>query len=130
MEKFDYTFRVHAGDSDYMGLMYHANYVDYFERARVEWFIHLGINLAELAEQQIFFPVANLSIDYIRPVYFKEKAVIKSDITRVGKVSLLFDQHMYNGDVLAAKTKVKVGCVGEGFKPAVIPDFVKEKLYA
>lgn len=128
MEKCEYRFRVHAGDTDYGGVMYHANYIDFFERARVEWFNQLGINLAEWARQKIFFPVASLSIDYLRPVFFNDELVIKSDIVKAGQVSLVFEQRMLKGDALISTITAKVGCVDEAYKPVSIPTPIQEIL--
>lgn len=128
MEKFDYLFRVHAGDTDYGGVMYHANYIDFFERARVEWFNHLGVNLAEWARQRIFFPVATLTIDYLRPVFFNDALLIKSDIVKAGHVSIQFEQSMFKGDDLIARIAVKIGCVDDSYKPVSIPNSIREIL--
>lgn len=128
MEKFDYQFRVHAGDTDYGGVMYHANYIDFFERARVEWFNHLGVNLADWARQRIFFPVASLSIDYLQPVFFNDALLIKSDIVKAGRVSILFEQSMLKDHDVIAKIRVKVGCVDDSHKPVSIPERIQEML--
>jgi|LauGreSuBDMM15SN_2_FD.fasta_scaffold30202_2 acyl-CoA thioester hydrolase len=130
MEKFDYTFRVHAGDTDYGGVMYHANYIDFFERARVEWFNHVGINLAEWARQRIFFPVATLTIDYLRPVFFNDALLIKSDIIKAGQVSIQFEQGMFKNNELVAKIAVKIACVDDTYKPVAIPSSIRETLIA
>ena len=128
MKSFEYQFRVHAGDTDYGGVMYHPNYIDFFERARVEWFIHLGINLAELAKDGFLFPVASLSVDYLKPVFFNDVAVINSCITRVGKVSIVFAQGMFKDDVCVARATVKVGCINREHRPVVLMDNIMQIL--
>ncbi len=128
MEKFDYQFCVHAGDTDYSGVMYHANYIDFFERARVEWLNHLGINLAEWARQKFFFPVASLSIDYLQPVFFNDVLLIRSDIIKTGNVSIVFEQSMFKDGKSIAKIQAKVACVDDSYKPVVIPESIREIL--
>lgn len=121
MEKFDYQFRVHAGDTDYGGVMYHPNYIDFFERARVEWFNALGVNLADWARKGVFFPVATLTVDYLKPTFFNDSLLIKSEILKTGRVSILFDQEMFKGIDLVSRLAVKVGCVDANQKPVAIP---------
>ena len=128
MEKFDYHFRVHAGDTDYGGVMYHPNYIDFFERARVEWFNSLGVNLADWARKRIFFPVATLTIDYLQPTFFNDPLLIKSEMTKVGRVSIIFEQEMFKGIDLVSRLVVKVGCVDDLKKPMAIPSEIQDAL--
>ena len=65
--EFFWETRVYYEDTDAGGIVYHANYLKFFERARSEWLISLGVDQAELQEQRVGFVVKAIDINYIEP---------------------------------------------------------------
>lgn len=127
--QYDHAFRVHAGDTDFAGVMYHPNYIDFFDRARLEWFNHLGVDLSVWAREQIFFPVASVTVDYLEPVFYNDEVLVKSQLLTCGRVSLLFLQELWNQNQrCVARAKIKIGCVDHTRRPCLIPSDIKEKL--
>jgi acyl-CoA thioester hydrolase len=74
-ESFDIELRVRYGETDQMGVVYHANYLDWFEVGRTEWMRQSGVTYRELEDQGLLLPVTEASIKYI--------ASAKYDLVRV-----------------------------------------------
>ncbi len=125
---FYYPFTVHFPDTDAGGLMYHGRYVELYDRARFEMFNEVGINLAKLAHEHIFFPVADLHIRYLKPLVLNQQVLVESSLIRVGKVTLYFQQSVCDRADKGFKISyadVKIGCLRAG-KIAQIPQQIKE----
>ncbi len=92
-QSFILPIRVYYEDTDAGGVVYHSNYLKYFERARTEWLRQLGYELDELAEkEQLVFVVRSLSCDYLRPAVFNDELFISAEIIKAGKTSIIFQQ--------------------------------------
>jgi len=85
--------RIYYEDTDAGGVVYHSNYINFFERARTEWLRQLGFELDELAEkEQLIFVVRALTCDYLLPARFNDELFISAEIIELGKTSILFKQ--------------------------------------
>ncbi len=71
-------FRVEFYDVDAMGVVWHGNYVKYMERGRCALLDKICYGYNEMKESNYAFPVASLKLKYIKPLMFKQTAVIKS----------------------------------------------------
>ncbi len=115
---FCWPARVYYEDTDSGGVVYHANYLKYMERARTEWLRQLGLSQSRLLQQEhLIFAVRSLSMDYIRPARFDQQLEVRSRLLRLGKVSLEFEQHIYRiednfPDVLLTQAEVKIASLG------------------
>ncbi len=107
--------RVYYEDTDAGGVVYYANYLKYFERARSEWLRGLGISQSTLArEQQRLFVVRGLEIQYRKPAQLDDVLQIHSRIARLGRVSLVFAQQALRGNERLCEAQVEVCCVKAG----------------
>ncbi|MDC0609568.1 tol-pal system-associated acyl-CoA thioesterase [Vibrio sp.] len=123
MKIFDWPIRVYYEDTDAGGVVYHSNYLNYFERARTEMLRSEGISQQVLLEQNIGFVVRSLTIDYVKAAVLDDELTIKTHISEMKKVSLTFCQELVNdaGEVLC-KAIVKVACINnKKMKPISIP---------
>jgi acyl-CoA thioester hydrolase len=114
-----------------MGLVYYANYLKYFERARSEWADASGYGMDWQQEQQVYFPVRNVEIEYLKPARLHELVDVTSRIIDIGKVTFTYEQDLRPADqkgTLLCKAHTKVVCVDYNFKPKMIPDFLKNQL--
>ncbi len=85
--------RVYYEDTDAGGVVYHSNYINFFERARTEWLRQLGYELDELAkEEQLVFVVRALNCEYLLPARFNDELFVSASIIEMGKTSILFEQ--------------------------------------
>jgi acyl-CoA thioester hydrolase len=115
--------RVYWEDTDGSGVVYHANYLRWFERARSEWLRALGYGQRRLTEEVgIAFTVANLDIQYRRPARLDDELVVATDIAELRNASITFGQTLSRSGETIATAKVRVACVdAKTFSPRRIP---------
>lgn len=116
--------RVYYEDTDSGGVVYHSNYLKYFERGRTEYLRDRGFSVGEMARQGIVFPVVHLEIDYRAPALHDDLLRVETVILEVKKATLTFAQQVLrvaDGKLLVTG-KVKLACVGPGIKPKRLPE--------
>lgn len=124
MNQFIYPLKVYIEDTDYGGVVYHSNYLKYFERARTEWAEQLGLGIAWQNDQKIYFPVRSANLDYLRPARLGDVLEVVSSIAQLKPASLLYSQYLrlvHTPDTILCKAEIKIACVDHTFKPCVIP---------
>lgn len=129
---FHWTVRVYYEDTDAGGIVFYANYLKFFERARTEWLRALGIGQQELIEQQgAMFVVKSASVDYRAPARLDDELMVVTTIEKLGRASVQFLQQAWRGDQLLTSASVKVGCVdAASMRPRSLPDDVAAKMQA
>jgi len=125
--------RVYFEDTDAGGVVYHANYLKFYERARTEYLRSLGFEQDDLLSKNIVFVVRNITIDFIKAARFNEILLVESSIATLKKASLVFKQEIFSKQsgqsILVNKALVKVVCVrADTFKPAAIPANIIDKM--
>lgn len=120
---FQIEIRVYYEDTDTGGVVYYANYLKFFERARTEWLRSLGLNQADLAtQQQIMFVVKGASILYQKPARLDDLLIIQTIIKEIRASSIVFEQSAWCNNELLAQADVQVCTVSSNsFKPVRIP---------
>ena len=116
--------RIYYEDTDAGGVVYHAAYPRFFERARTEWLRELGFEQRRLAtDSRLLFAVRRLQLDFKRPAHLDDHLRIDTAIEAMGRTSVDFEQHLWREDVLIATQKTGVVCVGgDSFRPSPIPE--------
>jgi acyl-CoA thioester hydrolase len=129
---FTWTVRVYYEDTDAGGIVFYANYLKFFERARTEWLRALDVSQHALLEQHgAVFVVKNASIDYHAPAKLDDVITLTLRIEKLGRASVQFIQQASCGATLLASARVKVGCVEQAsMKPRPLPDAVAAKMRA
>ena len=85
--------RVYYEDTDAGGVVYHSNYINFFERARTEFMRHLGYELDILEKtEQLAFVVRSLNCDYLLPALFNDELFISASIIELTKTKIIFEQ--------------------------------------
>lgn len=127
---FTFPVRVYYEDTDAGGVVYYANYLKFFERARTEWLRAIGIDQSLLAERTgAIFVVRGLDVSYRRPARLDDMLVIHARIERLGKASIDFIQTCEREGELMASGRVQVGCVDRtGLRPTAMPAEVRTAL--
>lgn len=123
---FTWPVRVYYEDTDLGGVVYYANYLKFFERARTEWLRALGVRQSVLlAESRLIFVIVSAELKYISPARFDDLLCVTAALTARRRTSMTFGQAIYRGDPdgerLATAT-VQAACVdADNFRPRAIP---------
>ncbi|WP_342119248.1 tol-pal system-associated acyl-CoA thioesterase [Pseudoduganella sp. OTU4001] len=129
--EFTWDVRVYYEDTDAGGIVYYANYLKFFERARTEWLRSLGVNQdILLREHDAMFVVKNVSADYHAPARLDDVIKLTLRIEKLGRASIQFVQEAWCGERLLNTAHVKVGCVDSALRPRAVPDAVAARMRA
>lgn len=125
-EIFALPIRVYYEDTDASGVVYHARYLHWFERARSEWLRARGYSHRELTERfGAAFTVASVEINYRRPARLDDLLDATVSVAKYGHASLIFEQRLQlpgDSQNSLATARVKVVCVDAvKFKPRAWP---------
>jgi acyl-CoA thioester hydrolase len=122
------AFRVYIEDTDMMGVVFYANYLKFFERARTEWLRERGFSLSELAKEHIGFAVRHVDIHYIAPARIDDLLILKTDVLQTGYCQLQFKQKMMlQNQKPIAEACVDVVCVNQNMMPRRLPRQICEE---
>jgi acyl-CoA thioester hydrolase len=118
-----YRLRVYYEDTDAGGVVYHASYLRFAERARTEALRDLGIPHAALVTRYgLMFVVRRIKVDYQRPARLDESITVVTEPLQVGGASLLLRQEVLGEHETCAVLEVQLACIRPGGdKPARIP---------
>ena len=118
-----YALRVYYEDTDAGGVVYHANYLRFAERARTEALRELGIPHAELLhEHGVMFMVRRVEVDYLRPARLDDSLIVVTESRAVGGASVLLRQEVRGPEGACAVLTVRLACVKPGeSKPGRLP---------
>ncbi len=102
MEIHTTNIRVRYGETDQMGVVYHGNYAQYLEVARVEWLRSIDISYKEMEDDGVMLPVVNLNVNFKKPAVYDEVLSIKTKLRDKPGLKITIDQEIYNvkGDLL------------------------------
>ena len=139
---FEWPIRVYWEDTDAGGIVFYANYLKYFERARTEWLRALGIGQWALREQAGgMFVVADAALKYLRPARLDDELLVTAQLQTSGRTALVVQQQAWLKPPAAAQSmgplrgallcegNIRIGWVeAESMKPARIPSAILEKL--
>lgn len=130
MTIFHWPVRVYYEDTDAGGVVFYANYLKFFERARTEMLREMGFEQDQLInEQKIIFVVRSVQVDYLTPACFNELLDVTASVTLAKKVSMSFEQTITRDDQLLCKGTIRIACLdAETMKPKAIPDNLLQKL--
>ncbi len=118
-----YALRVYYEDTDAGGVVYHANYLRFAERARTEALREVGAPHAEMAtEAGLFFMVRRVKVDYAAPARLDDLLVVATRALRIGGATVDLVQNVMREETLLASLEVGLACVriADG-RPARIP---------
>ena len=117
------SIRVYWEDTDAGGVVYYANYLKFFERARTEWLRTLGVEQGDLkAKADCIFVVAEVQLRYLVAARLDDVLAVTVQVTEQGKASLQLVQQVWRGDTRLAEGRVRIGCVrASSLRPCRIP---------
>ena len=121
--------RIYYHHTDCGGVVYYANYLEFFEEARTELFEAKGILIEKLAEEGILFEVARQEIDYKYPAFYADVLETRARFMDISAVKIEIAQEIKNQNgKIVCNGKTTMACVDKNLKPTAIPEGVREKL--
>ena len=130
MEAHQTKIRVRYGETDQMGVVYHGNYAQYLEVARVEWLRSIDISYKKMEEEGVMLPVVNLNINFKKPALYDELITIKTTMRETPTVKIIIDQELFNEkDELISNSSITLVFVDmKSKRPIICPEYLLKKL--
>ena len=131
--RFTWNVRVYYEDTDLGGVVYHANYLRFMERARTEWLRSLGFEQDVLRDHHgVLFVVVEAEVAFRRPARFNDELTVSVEVQRSRRSSLGFNQEVRSasaGHELFCMGEIRVACIdADTFKPRVLPEEILREL--
>ena len=126
---FSWPVRVYYQDTDAGGVVYHANYVNFMERARTEWLRTFGYsNMGMMKELGVMFVVRSMKLDYLKPAMLDDLLEVSALIKEVGRSRVTLTQTVMRGEELLTEGEVHLVCVDvQTFKPVSVPEILRKQ---
>jgi len=130
MSMFTWPVRVYWEDTDAGGIVFYANYLKFFERARTEWLRSLGVAQSSLRETAGgMFIVSETSVRYLAPARLDDELIVTAGLEDAGRASLIITQQARRGDALLCEGTIRIGWVdAETLRPGRIPAAILQVL--
>jgi len=127
---FEFPVRVYYEDTDAGGVVYHANYLNFYERARTEFLRSLGFEQDVLLEHNTAFVVRRCELDYLISAKFNDQLLISVEVEHLKRASIVFKQKITTkeGNLLSTAQVVVVCVALEQMKPIAIPSHILKEL--
>ena len=129
-----FQLRVYWEDTDAGGVVFYANYLKFFERARTEWLRSLGHQQEAMrAATGVVFIVTDTTVRYLRPARLDDLIAVTVEVRHAGRAQMTIAQQAWrqtaDGEELLAEGTIRIGCVDAGtFRPQRIPNAIVESL--
>ena len=129
--KMHFPIRVYYEDTDAGGVVYHANYICFFERARTEFLRQGGFSQQALLADNFAFVVKTLTIDYKLPARLDDLLSVQTTVKAVKKATIIFEQNLFKADICLCSAEVTVASADLiKMKPKAIPQAILDALQA
>ena len=132
---FRHTLRVYWEDTDAGGVVFYANYLKFFERARTEWLRSLGVGQQRLRDEtDAIFVVSDTALRYLAPARLDDELAITVETIEAGRASMTLQQQAWRQNAgpvptLLCEGRIRIGCVAAAsFKPCRFPLPITEAL--
>ena len=124
-----HAVRVYYEDTDAGGVVYHARYLAFAERARTEMLRAAGAGQAELASgHRLAFVVQRIEVEYLRPARLDDALLVHTRVLAAGAASAELEQAVSRDGAVLARLRVRLACVGGDGRPARLPARWREAL--
>ena len=129
MHEFKYKLKVFYEDTDAGGVVYYANYLKFFERARTDAISNIGLSNKKLLDEYgIFIIVKSCNVEYLKPAKLEDQLEIKSSIISTSNTSFRMKQKAFRDQELITDCEIHLVLVDKSGRPTKIPDILKEKI--
>lgn len=123
---FRHPLRVYWEDTDAGGVVFYANYLKFFERARTEWLRAAGIHQQALRDETgVMFVVTDTQVRYLRPARLDDLIEVSVELVQAGRVALEIAQQAWCAGTLLAEGRIRIACVdATTLRPRRIPESI------
>ncbi|MEM7740005.1 MAG: tol-pal system-associated acyl-CoA thioesterase [Pseudomonadota bacterium] len=123
-------FRIYFEDTDITGIVYHANYVKYFERGRTESLRAVFNDLSEIMadEDPATFAVASMDIQFKRPAKLDNIITVETELVEAKGAKMIFNQRVLRGEERLASAHVVVAVITMDGRPRRMPDAMRQRM--
>ena len=130
MKSHETFVKVRYAETDQMGVVYHGNYPQYLEIARIDWLDSLGVSYKNMEDEGIMLPVFELNLKYHKPIHFDENLRIETRLRETPNVKIIFDYTIFNecGEKVTSASSILAFIDSETRKPIRCPKYIYEKL--
>ena len=120
---FTFPVRVYWEDTDAGGIVFYANYLKFFERARTEWLRSLGIGQQQLRDDTgAIFVVTDTALAYRQPARLDDELSVTVVVDELRAASMKLSQQAWRGQTLLCSGDIRIGCVdAQNLRPCRIP---------
>ncbi len=115
--------RVRYNETDAMGYLHHANYLNFFEMGRTELLRASGGNYRAVEEQGLFIVVVKIEVRYRAPARYDDLLTVKTELVRSSPAKLVHNYQVYRDEVLLCEAETVLGCVDGTGTIQRMPDF-------
>lgn len=129
--EFTHNVRIYWEDTDAGGVVFYANYLKFFERARTEWLRARGIDQETLrAHDKLMFVVAESHLRYLRPARLDDSLAVTVSVIEVGRASITVEQVAWRDDERLVEGSIRIGCVDSlTFRPRRMPSVLRPQVH-
>ncbi len=122
--------RIYYEDTDFTGVVYHANYLRYMERGRSDCLRALGLPHADLMSRgtPVAWTIVRIEIDYLKPARIDDALEVHTAYTRISGARLFASQWIKREGIDLVRAKVQAACITPEGRPARIPPEARERL--
>lgn len=109
--------RIYYEDTDFTGVVYHGNYLRYFERGRSDFLRVVGVGHSALLEQSAAFTVVKMVLEFRRPARIDDALLVRTSIDRAKGPRLYFNQNIFRGEDLLCSAQVEAASIDRSGRP-------------
>jgi len=121
-----FKIKIYYEDTDAAGVVYYANYLRYFERARTEFLFENGIDVAAYHEKGYFFAVVHVDIKYKKPARLGDTIEVATKVTAIKNATISLKQHALKDETLLVEADVKLAFIDKDGRPRRLPAELKK----
>lgn len=121
------TIRVRYAETDRMGLLHHANYLVYFEQARIELLRSMGVAYKDLEDQGYLMVLTKVEVQYRRPAQYDDLLTIRTTVARTTMVRIDHRYEVFRANDLVAEGASTLACVDRDGRPQALPECLQSR---
>lgn len=121
--------RVYYEDTDMGGIVYHANYLKFIERARSDWVSTLGVDQRVMKDEGVIFAVRRVEGDYLMAARFDDRLEVRTRTLSVTGARLVMEQEVWRGKDLIFSAQVTLVCINDAGQPSRLPANIRRLLH-
>ncbi|EYE88593.1 hypothetical protein Q428_06965 [Fervidicella metallireducens AeB] len=128
MYSYKFSFRVRYEETDRMGIVYHSNYIIWFDIGRTEFLRSLGFTYRQLEEEGIWLPILEVGCKYKSPAKYDDEITVETYIMELSRVKIKFGYRVFRFDELLVEGYTVNGFTTDKLKPISL-NKIKPEVY-